>query len=177
MLHQALLAAVHHGVVLLMLQQHSHHRGLGYDGVDAVLQPPVLRQGQYIVPEARPIVGPDRTDAPLYRRRGKYPGPHCQIAALGVSAQPQLQPGTQPRHFLCVRHRLFLRRDLCHAAQVKILLPARQRIVCSPEGKIGRSVSAEDGQRRELLRPLRVQMLPVATQLHIPEPRRFRHAP
>lgn len=39
MLHEALLVAVYHGVVLLVLQQHPYHGGFRHNGVDTLRQP------------------------------------------------------------------------------------------------------------------------------------------
>lgn len=74
MLHQPLLRAVHHLVILLMLQQHPHHRALGHDGYNALRHPAVLRQVQKIIVKAGAVVGPNGLNAPLDGGGGEYAG-------------------------------------------------------------------------------------------------------
>ena len=172
MLHKALLAAVHHGIVLLVLQQHPYHGGFGYDGVDTLRQPDMPGQRQNILVKAGAVIGPDGGDPPLHRRGTEHPRPHCQIAALGMAAQPQLDPGVLMGHGLRVCHCHFLSRDLPHTTQIEILFPPCQRIVGAPEGEVDGAIPALCRQRRELLRLHRVQMVHKAVELHVPEPGR-----
>ena len=81
-----------------MLQQHPHHRGLGDDGIDPLLQAAVLGKIQQILVKARAVVGPHRGDPPLHRCRAEHPRVHRQVPTLGVAAQPQLPPGILPGH-------------------------------------------------------------------------------
>ena len=50
-----------------------------------------------------------------------------------------------------VRHRVPLAGGLMHIAEIKVLLPADQRIVGSPEGNIVRAVVQDIGDGRQLL--------------------------
>ena len=172
MLHEALLAAVYHGVVLLVLQQHPYHGGFRHNGVDTLRQPDMPGLRQNIVMKAGAVIGPDGGDPPLHRRGTEHPRPHCQIAALGMAAQPQLDPGVLMGHGLRVCHCHFLSRDLPHTTQIEILFPPCQRIVGAPEGEVDGAIPALCRQRRELLRLHRVQMVHKAVELHVPEPGR-----
>ena len=115
MLHEAQLVAVHHRIVLFVLQQHPHHGGLGYDGINALCDALVLRQVQQVRMKTRAVVGPDGNNASLHALRAEYAGIYCQITALGVSSQPQLFSGELPCHIPDIIQRLLLGGHLRHA--------------------------------------------------------------
>ena len=127
--------------------------------------------------EAGAVVGPDPLDAPLDGGRTEYGGIHRQVAALGVSPQAQLSP----RQLLCrlpdILHRHGLSRDLGHASHVQIFLPTGQGIVRPPEGHVQPPIPCVHRQGGELLRPVIIQPVGKAVQLHVPEPGTRGHFP
>ena len=159
-----------------MLQQHPYYGGPGDNGVNPLLQPDVLRQREDLIVKAGAVIGPDGADPPLHRQRAEHACPYRQISALGVSPQPQLHAGILAGHGLRIFHGLFLGWDFPHAAEIEVLLPSCQRVVRSPKREVQRPIAADNGQRRELLCLLRVQMIHKAAELHIPEPGCRRHA-
>ena len=94
-----------------------------------------------------------------------------------MASQPQAPAGELPGHIPHVLHRHFLGRDLGQTGQEKILLPAGQGVVRSPEGQVQKPVPRLHGQRRELLRLFRVQPTDKAVELHVPEAVGIRHFP
>ena len=169
---QALLPAVYHLIVLIVFQQHADDGVLRDKRVDAVFQVPERGGFQQVVGEAGAIVVIDRLN-PLHHVAWRMDGgEYRQIAALGMAAQPQLDPGVLMGHGLRVCHCHFLSGDLPHTAQIEILFPPCQRIVGTPEGEVDGAIPALCRQRRELLRLHRVQMVHKAVELHVPEPGR-----
>ena len=176
-LHEAQLIAVHHGIILLMFQQHPHHRGLGHDGVDAVRHPPVLRQLQQVLMETGAVIGPDVQHPLLHMFRREHAGIDRQIAAFGMATQPHLPSGILLCNALGVFQRFFLGRDLRHTGHLKVLFPPRQSVIRSPEGEIQRPIPGLNGQRRELLPLPHIQMVHEAVQPHVSKALRGRHFP
>lgn len=82
MLHEALLAAVYHGVVLLVLQQHPYHGGFRHNGVDTLRQPDMPGLRQNIVMKAGAVIGPDGGDPPLHRRGTEHPAHTARLPPL-----------------------------------------------------------------------------------------------
>ena len=176
-LQEAKLVAVHHRVVLLVLQQHPHYGGLGHDGVDPLRNTLVLRQVQQVRVEAGAVVGPDGDDALLDALRTEHTGIHRQITALGMAAQPNLLPRELFCHGRYILRGFFLSGDLRHAGQFKVLFPAGQGIIGPPEGEVQCPVSGLDGKRGELLALAHIQPIHKAVQLHIAETPGIRHFP
>ena len=175
MLPEPRLVAVHHGVALLVLQEHPHHGGFRHDAVDAALQPGVLGGLQHRAVEAGPVVAPHGADPPLDGQGHEDAAVNGEIPALGVAAQHQLPPGILRRHGLHIRHRLLLGGDLRLAAQEEVLLPPGDGVVRPPEGEVEAAIPQLDRHGGELLRLPHVQVVAEAVDLHLPEAGALRH--
>ena len=169
MLEQAGLIAAHHGVVLLVVQKHPHHRGLGYKGV----YPPPHRLIARLIhgpgAEAGAVVVVDRQQAvgrPAGRRRVDR-----QIPAFGVPAQTQgAAPPPQGVGQVLRRRPLGGHRRL--VAHVEVLFPPHQGAVRPPVGDKPGPVSGVDGEGGELLLRPCVQVAHPVQQHQAGEPGR-----
>ena len=151
MLHQGAVGAVKNGIVLGMLQQHTHDRGLGNKGVDLLLYPQIALRFQYCFGKAGAVVvvGRDQTLV-LYLFRQMDRRPCRQIAALGMSTDPQRLSGHFLRHLQRIFRGAQLRRNSGKEAHVEILLPAHQRGVRAAVGNKHAVIRQQKGHSGKL---------------------------
>ncbi len=127
--------------------------------------------------KAGAVIGPDGDHALLKIGRDEHAGIYRQIAALGMSSQPQLFSGKPFRHGCCIRNSQLLRGDLRHTGQLQILPPTRQRIIGAAKSAVHGMVAGLNGQRRELFPFDHIQMTGKTTELHGTEADRTGHFP
>ena len=97
MLENAKVAAFDHGIRLLVLQKHPHHRGLGNIAADAGEQLLIPGSGEHPLSEAGAVVAVYRAN-PVPQLRGERERKISQVAPFGVSSQQQRAGagGSQP---------------------------------------------------------------------------------
>ena len=126
MLHDGAAVAGHHGVILRVLQQHSHNGGGGDIGVQLVRDAPVfLRIGDAFA-EAGAVIVIGVQQLCLQFLRNVHGGVGRQIAALGMAADPQKTVGAMGGHVCHILRCAYLCRDSVHKAEIQIFLPADQ---------------------------------------------------
>ncbi len=147
---QAALRAAHDLIAFLMLQQHADDRRFRQNGRDPVRDALVFRQAKQRRAEAGAVVIVYAHQLVLHGFAAEHCAVDREIAALGVSAHAKRMRRKRRgcrRQILC-RH--FLRRNDRQKGQIKILLPADNRVVRAPEGNVGRFIRQQDRQRGEL---------------------------
>ena len=175
MLHNGPGGAVHHLIVLGVLQQDPHDGGGGDIG-EQPIRHRLIAGGVHQVPaEARTVVviGGDKPLAlELFVQVDRRPG--RQISSLGVSADAQGTPGAGPGHGPGILRGLHLGGDGGKEAHVEVLLPAHNGHVRAPVGGVYAAVRQQEGHGGKLHLPVLVVEALKGEQGHLPEPGRLR---
>ena len=167
-LKQAHLAALNDGVGFLVLQKHPDYRGLGHIGFDLRHHRQIPRVPHQVVRKAGAIIVIDLRNPGLNRGRASGRGKHREIAALGMSAQPQ-RITKLCRRLPDVGLGQQLGRNGLLEGHVEVLLPAYKRVVRPPERQHHAVIGQQEGHRGKLGFPLRNQHIPVKYHPAAPE--------
>ena len=165
-----------HGVRLLMLQQHSDHGGLRNVGFDPGDHGQISRVAHQIFGKTGTVIIVHLQDSLLDHGGTSCGGENSHIAPLGMSSQAHGKRILRS-HFPDILHRHKLRRNRLLEGHVKVLLPADQGAVGSPEGKKHGPVIQQERHGRKLRLLFRDKLFPIHAELRQTEPVGLRRGP
>ena len=170
------LLAVDDDILLLVAQQHAHHRGLRHKGLYFFADALITRLREDFAIKAGAIVIVNRFYAVLDLLPAESRGVNGKIAALGVAADGK-PAGEPPGGPLQVVHRQFLARHRADKAHIEVLFPADEGIIGAAVGHAVVVLLQLYRNGGKLGLAFGIQAVGIGGQLHPLIPRGFNKSP
>ena len=164
MLQNAYAVAVHNGIFVVIIQQHTHDGRFRHEGADSRRNFFIFRAAGSLIVQPGAIEAVHAQHLGANVRRRPHGGVQRQIAALGVAAgvEPFKLPGGGRQKF----HRVGLGGHRRLKAHVKVLLPPHHGGIGAAKGRHSRPFVQLEQCGGKLLFPGRVEMIGELLHLH-----------